>query len=148
MIARIQQFFHELMAAPTTSENGQSVQLAAAALLVELMLADQHIDEKERGKLLALLQQQFQLTASQAVDLLQLAERQVADANDDYQFTRLINDNYTETQKYQLIKALWQLAYADQQLDKYEESFIRKIADLIYVNHSDFIRAKLEARPQ
>jgi uncharacterized tellurite resistance protein B-like protein len=41
---------------------------------------------------------------------------------------------------------MWELAYADAELDKYEEYVIRKVADLIYVSHSEFIRAKTVAK--
>jgi uncharacterized tellurite resistance protein B-like protein len=37
---------------------------------------------------------------------------------------------------------MWELAFADGDLSKYEEYVIRKVADLIYVSHSEFIRAK------
>jgi uncharacterized tellurite resistance protein B-like protein len=40
------------------------------------------------------------------------------------------------------MKAMWEMAYADGNLDKYEDYIIRKVADLIYVPHSEFIRAK------
>ena len=47
--------------------------------------------------------------------------------------------------KVQLITSLWKVAYADGDLDKYEEHLIRRVADLLYVPHDAFIRAKLSA---
>ena len=43
---------------------------------------------------------------------------------------------------------MWQIAYADGELDKYEEYIIRRVSELIYVAHNDFIRAKQWAREQ
>ena len=63
-----------------------------------------------------------------------------------YEFTRVINDNYTPQQKLQLISAMWVVAYADGNLDKYEEHLIRRVAELTYVAHEDYIRAKLRAQ--
>jgi uncharacterized tellurite resistance protein B-like protein len=41
---------------------------------------------------------------------------------------------------------MWRVAFADRRLDKYEEAQIRKIADLLYVPHKDFIRTKLRVQ--
>jgi len=60
-----------------------------------------------------------------------------------YPLTRYINDNYNNIEKYQLVLALWDVALEDGRIDKYEDHLIRKIADLIYLPHSEFIRAKL-----
>ena len=72
--------------------------------------------------------------------------QEVKEANDFYQFTRLINDHYEYVDKCKLIQSLWKLAYADAVLDKYEEYTIRKIAELIYVSHGDFIQAKMAVK--
>jgi len=44
------------------------------------------------------------------------------------------------------VESLWEVAYADQHLDRYEDHLVRKVADLIHVRHSDFIRTKLEVK--
>ena len=63
-----------------------------------------------------------------------------------YEFTRVINDHYSAEQKLRLIDAMWSVAYADNDLDKYEEHLIRQVAELTYVPHSDYIQSKLSAR--
>ena len=60
-----------------------------------------------------------------------------------YEYTRLINDLCDYEDKLRLINNLWSIAFADQQLDKYEEYLIRKISDLLHVSHKDFIQQKL-----
>ena len=45
-------------------------------------------------------------------------------------------------EKVRVLEYLWQIAYADNVLDKYEEHAIRKVADLLYLSHADFITAK------
>ena len=44
------------------------------------------------------------------------------------------------------MESLWRVAYADGDLDKYEERLIRQVADLTHVSHKDFIRLKLAVR--
>ena len=48
--------------------------------------------------------------------------------------------------RYQLLVLLWKVAYADGRVDKYEEYYVRKISDLLYMDQAEFIRAKHEAR--
>jgi uncharacterized tellurite resistance protein B-like protein len=57
-----------------------------------------------------------------------------------------VNDHYSPGQKGELIAAMWQVAFADAELDKYEEHLIRRVAELIYVPHDEFIRSKVVAR--
>ena len=45
-----------------------------------------------------------------------------------------------------MIEDLWRIAYSDERIDKYEDYVIRKVADLIYVTHSDFIKSKLKVK--
>ncbi len=129
--------------APLSQEQKQ---LAFAALLVEVALADQDFSLTEREKLAETLGERFSLS-HQAIELLiENAQRQSSDAVSLHQFTQLINDSCSAQEKFDLIIAMWETAYADGQLDKYEDYTIRKVADLIYVSHADFIRAKSQVK--
>ena len=79
-------------------------------------------------------------------ELLELAEEERSESTDYYQFTSLINNNYTPEQKVRLVELLWRIAYANETLHKYEEYLVRKIADLLHIPHSAFITAKFNAR--
>ena len=142
MLNTLQKFFQRSLV-PQSEHQPANIGLAAAALLVELIFTDEKALKEEKEKLFDILQDEFGVESQDIDELVALAEQEVHEANDLYQFTRLINDNFSYEQKCTLVKALWQIAYADNELDKYEESTIRKIADLIYVDHSDFIKAKL-----
>lgn len=117
-------------------------QLAMAALLVEVAIADHHFDQTEFDHLLVLLEQKFSLPLEERIELAELAKSEAKDATSLHQFTQLVNRECTHDEKFALVIAMWELAFADGQLDKYEEYVIRKVADLIHVSHSDFIRAK------
>lgn len=119
--------------------------LAAAALLMETARADFTQDAKEQAAMQLVLVDTLEVTAQELEEVLRLAEARVDEATSLYQFTRLINDHYSGAQKAQLILAMWRVAYADGRIDKYEEHLIRKVAELIYVSHAEFIRCKLEA---
>jgi uncharacterized tellurite resistance protein B-like protein len=151
MLTAIKQFFSQNLAPrPDDSQEGQEhrARLAAAALLVELVRADDHFCAAERQSLLAALDRKFGLDAAEATQLITLAQTEAHQATDLYQFTSQINRGFTHAQKIRLIEELWRVAYADQMLNHHEEHLIRKVADLIHVPHPDFIAAKLRVRPE
>lgn len=121
--------------------------LAAAALLMETARADFTQDAQEQAAMQRVLVNTLKVTREELEQVLALAEERVDEATSLYQFTRLINDHYSPAKKIQLVEAMWQVAFADGRVDKYEEHLIRQVADLIYVSHGDFIRCKLAAQP-
>lgn len=122
------------------------LRVATAALLVEITRMDGEVTEPERVKVDAIVRQRFDLSPAQARELIRLAEQEAHEATDYYQFTSLINTRFTPEQKERMIEFLWQAAYADGALDRYEEHLVRKIADLIHVPHRVWIATKFRAR--
>jgi len=145
LIDQIKNFFATEITNPTGDKIHQQ-QLAAASLMVEVMVIDKQLCDDELTMIQQLLKQQFQLTDREIDQLVKLAHGEVSEATSLYQFTRQVNDHFDQTSKNELIKNLWQVAFADNVLDKHEEAIIRRIADLIHVSHSNFIRAKHEAK--
>ena len=78
--------------------------------------------------------------------LIGVGDLEADQAVDHFQFVRLVNEHYDYADKVELVELMWQLAYADEQLDALEEHRIRKLADLLFVRHSDFIRTKLRVQ--
>lgn len=147
MIEHIKKFFVTEITNPAGDKVHQQ-QLAAASLMVEVMIIDRQLGDDELTLIQQLLKQQFQLTNEEIDQLVKLAHQEVDESTSLYQFTRLVNDHFDQTSKDELIKNLWQVAFADNVLDKHEEAIIRRIADLIHVSHSSFIRAKHKAKKQ
>lgn len=146
MIERIKQFFEQSLTPEKTGNNAHELQLAAASLMFEMMRMDDQIQSVERQAVIDAVRRSFQLSEDEVGTLLQLAEEESLQATDYFQFTSLINAHYSAEQKVQLIECLWRVAYADQHLDIHEEHMVRKIAELIYVPHKDFIGAKLRVQ--
>jgi uncharacterized tellurite resistance protein B-like protein len=146
MVSRVKKFFEEYIKPPQEKPgevSGHSLQLATAALLIEMMRADAEVSEEERGLVMKTVMAIFHLTEDESHALLHLAEERIRKATGYYEFTALINKGFTYPQKVKVIEHLWEIAFADTSLDKHEEHMVRKIADLIYVEHKDFINAKL-----
>ena len=84
----------------------------------------------------------FQLSGLSAGYLIALAEQERDHAVSLYNFTNLINKTLGREERIKIIELLWKVAFADAVLDKYEEYFVRKIADLLHISHKDYIKAK------
>lgn len=123
-------------------DSAQLNQITAAALMIEIAIMDNNFDERELSVLGQELTSQFKISSDDINKLIGIAREKNNQATSLYEFTRQINDEFTAQQKFNLITGMWRIAYADGDLDKYEEYMIRKVADLIYVAHGDFIRAK------
>ncbi|MEJ2766051.1 TerB family tellurite resistance protein [Photobacterium sp. MCCC 1A19761] len=123
-----------------------SLQLAMAALLCEVSAADHIIDPKEQQAKVHLLSKLLDIHEEEATFLIDKASAQTLQSVSLYDFTNKLR-SLTAEQRYQLIQAMWQVAYADGVIDPLEEAVIRQVSELIYVSHSDFIRAKISAQP-
>ncbi len=144
MIRALKSLF-EVSPRESEEERRHRQQLAAAALLIETARADFTEDSSERAALARLLSNTLQLSADEVEELVAAASSRVDRATSLYEFTRVINDHYSAEQKLQLVADMWAVAYADGNLDKYEEHLIRQVAELTYVPHQDYIRTKLAA---
>jgi uncharacterized tellurite resistance protein B-like protein len=143
MIDQIKLFFEQHIALPATKNSSEGkIQIACAALLIEMMHIDNKLEAEEQRSVVCRLETLFELTPQQTEYLLELASQEREEATDYYQFTQLINREFSTEQKRELIESLWRVAYADGKLDAYEEFMVRKIADLLHLQHKDFIMTK------
>ncbi|RLW67627.1 MAG: hypothetical protein B6D70_01330 [gamma proteobacterium symbiont of Stewartia floridana] len=145
MLKSVLEYFnlHLLPQAESAALETQSqLRLAVAVLLVEIAESDFERAPEEKSAILHSIKHQFGLESEEAQTLMNLAEQEHRHSTDYFQFTTLINKNYSYEQKIQIIESLWQVAFADRQLHHYEEHVIRRLADLIHVSHGDFISAK------
>ena len=147
MLTSLKQFFEVNVIAKVDAEasSESTIEFAAAMLMLEISRADSSIDSDEREVIDKVLKTQFHLSEEQASELLALAEKEVDHNVSLHDFTRAINEEMSQADKIKIVEYLWQVAYADSVLDKYEEYFIRKIADLLYVSHKDYIKTKHRA---
>jgi len=147
MLSNLKEFFESHVVPTTANEDApeKTIEFAAAVLMFEISRADSSIDNEERKVIDRALVNHFHLSQLEADELLALAEREVDHSVSLYDFTRSLNEKLSAKDKVKIVGLLWQVAFADAVLDKYEEYFIRKIADLLYVSHRDYIRAKHRA---
>jgi len=148
MLSKIQEFYSSFLSPDDCpqEDSEHQLRLAATALMIEVMRVDDRRTDDEITTVLASVMEKFSIEQDEATTLMQLAADELHQSTDYHQFTSLINKGYGQQQKQLIIEYLWQVAYADNELDIYEEHVVRKISDLLYVTHKDFIRLKEKVR--
>ena len=152
----LKQFIEQLSAAIAPAQPGDrgnedrdlALRKATAVLMVDVAIADREFDARELERILELVGLHFDLDGEDARSLVSTAETMAKDMVSLYEFTQLLHQNLNEPEKVKLIDMLWQVAYADGDLDKHEDSLVLKIGDLLHVNRARVMRSKDDARRQ
>jgi uncharacterized tellurite resistance protein B-like protein len=146
MLNAIRDFFDRHIGAAPATNAGHTIELATAALLVEVARIDQNTSVAEKTAVLRAVREKFELTPEEAERLIALAEEEMKQASDYFQFTSLINRHFTQEQKQRVIELMWRVAYSDASLSAHENHLMRKVADLLHISHGDYIAAKMRAQ--
>jgi uncharacterized tellurite resistance protein B-like protein len=148
MLRILRDLFDTASSAPAApgSHDRNSLEFAAAALLVEVARIDGAMSPAERTAVLHAIHEKFGLSVEAAHALLQAAEEEMQHAGGYYPFTSLINRQFTQPQKERLIELMWRAAYADDDLSAHELHLMRKLAGLLHIADDAYIAAKLRAK--
>jgi uncharacterized tellurite resistance protein B-like protein len=148
MLRKLAAFFDNAFAdrADDPAAREQALRVATALLLIEVSKADFADDVAEDETMLASLKQFFALGDAAAALLLEEARSASDQAVELQQFTRRLHAQLSGAEKERVVEMLWQVALADRRLDKHEDHLVRRIAELLYVPHSDLIRIRNRVR--
>ncbi|WP_417514378.1 TerB family tellurite resistance protein [Marinobacter sp.] len=138
----------KLFSAPQTEHpklDAHQLAVAATALMVQLSRVDHNEDERELQAIVECAIKAHQVTREEAEEILSDALAHADDATSLYEFTGQINENLDQEGKQSLLENIWHVALADDRVDKYEEHLIRRMADLLHLNHREFIQARHKA---
>lgn len=127
----------------TQRDPEQAKRIAAAVLLLEMAHADHRHDDQEYAEIRRQLKTHFALDEQEAEELMAEAQPRARESVSLYRFLKTLNDGLAPTEKRHVLEMLWRVAYADRHLDAHEEALLRELADLLYLPHNEFIRAKL-----
>ena len=150
----IRQLFDQVVEAISASDVGgaaesdrdEALRMATAVLMIDVARADHVFDETEFDRVLRLIESHFELAPDDAAELFNAASEQADDLVSAHEFTKVLHEHLDENEKATIISLLWQIAYADGELDKYEDSLVLKISDLLYVSRGRVMRLKDDAR--
>ena len=118
------------------------IQLATCVLLLEIAYSDDDFSDDERDRIVEILREDFQLSDDYAAELIELAHQEREKSVDMWQFTNVIDNNYSPEEKERVVETLWKVVYADERLDHYEDHLIHRLAKLLNLDHKQLIDAK------
>ncbi|RKY94263.1 MAG: hypothetical protein DRQ01_02775 [Ignavibacteriae bacterium] len=121
----------------------KKLQVATAALFIEMAKADGNFSDEERERVIHIMQNTFNLDEDCVHELIELSEKKLEESISVYEFTSIVNNHFSRDEKLELLEDLWKIVYVDDKLDKYEDRLVKVIGGLINVDHKDIINAKL-----
>lgn len=114
-----------------------------ALLLVEIARSDHEVAPEELATIRAALAQSSSLETAEIEEIVAESKAEADAATSMYGYVARLNEALDRRGKIRLVEQMWQVALADGDIDRYEEYTIRKLSDLLYLDHSDFMQAKL-----
>jgi Uncharacterized protein conserved in bacteria len=122
----------------------KKIQIATCALFLEIANSDEHFSEEERSTIIEILNNEFSLSEDEVHALIEKSEHTLDESIDLWQFTNLINQNFSDEDKIKILENLWRIIYADEKLDAHEDYLAHKIANLLRLPHKTLIETKLK----
>jgi uncharacterized tellurite resistance protein B-like protein len=122
------------------------VRIATCALLLEMSQIDGEFSEAEKKSILSIIEKEYGVDNEHIDAIIETAEEELKGSLDLWQFTNLINQNYTQEEKIKIIEMVWRIAYTDGRLDKHEDFLVHKLANLLRLTHRQLIDAKVTVR--
>jgi uncharacterized tellurite resistance protein B-like protein len=130
--------------APLQPAAEEDLTIATCALFLEIASIDNEFSETERASILELIRTEYGLSEQQSEEVARRAAAELEGSIDLWQFTNILNENYSEAERIRVVELLWKVVYADGKLDKHEDYLIHKLAGLLRLTHKQLIAAKLK----
>jgi len=149
MIDLVKQFFSKRNHDNSSNQQRQrprDIRIATCALLLEMSNIDGEFSALERESIISILKRNFDLSDEHATTLLEASNVELKGSIDIWQFTNLINQNYSIEEKIRVAEMVWDVVYADGKLDKHEDYLVHKLATLLRLTHKQLIEAKLKVK--
>ena len=148
MIAKLKQLLRDALGEDETEAGGHDLRLATAALLLEMARADRDETPEERQAAEAMLARHFSIEREAAEALLARADESLHHAVSLYEFTRVLNDTLSSSERRAVVQMVAEVAATDGRFDKHEQHLLSKLADLLYLRRAEYahIRAAVLQR--
>lgn len=120
------------------------INLATCALFLEIANIDGKFSTEEKERIVNIFKTKYDLSEEEVNELIKTSESELEKSIDLWQFTNLINQNYSLESKLKVIDTVWEVAYSDGILEQHEDYLVHKIAELLRLSHKQLIDAKLK----
>jgi len=135
----------EPAAPPTPDIDFSKKAISAAALLVESSRLDTNFDEAEKRTIERLVQEKFGLSREDASKLLDYAAKRQGEVYSDWVFTETVRKEFSLNEREDIVGMLWEVAYADGTLHRFEAHMIHRVADELGVGKKALEKQRLSA---
>ncbi|MDX1802285.1 MAG: TerB family tellurite resistance protein, partial [Marinobacter sp.] len=125
--------------------DSRKLAIAATALMVQLSRVDRNEDERELQTIVDCAVEAHEVSREDAQAILDDARNRADDATSLYEFTGQLNELLDQAGKRRILESIWRVAFADGRIDKYEEHMIRRMADLLHLNHREYMESRYRA---
>ena len=150
MLKKLEQFIHDNFAPAHEGNNvdqlDEKLKIATTALFLEMAYIDFNLASEEEDQISDILVELFGLNPDQVRDLIEISRLQRDRKTDIWTFAGLIKTNFSREQKINILEKLWMIIFADGKVDKFEDHLIHKISDLLGLDHSEMIAAKIKIK--
>tara|TARA_B100000035_G_C21007144_1_gene557834 strand:- start:412 stop:843 length:432 start_codon:yes stop_codon:yes gene_type:complete len=135
-------FFKKEKKDTSSKETNFEIELTAAVLAYEIARSDGLITQEELSVLMIEIEKIAKKVGKNKEEILKIIEMYSNNSVSFYEFVEDINKNYSKDDKLNLLGFMWQIAYADNNLEVDEERLIRRLADLINVKDIEVLKLK------
>ncbi len=120
--------------------------LAAIRLLLDVAVADEKLEEEELNIIRDIVVDFFDLDEQTALQYMAKARNELAAQTDLFEDGELLNNHFDYADKIDFIRCVLEVGFADHELHYMENYTIKKIANILNIEHRDLIEAKIEVR--
>ena len=129
-------------------EKPKNLKLIALCLAFEVANADNDIDVRERDLILEKIKESLDLSVLTEKEIFSVIQEKSEKRVSFYDIINDINQNLDKKEKIDVLRMLWEIAYADKVLDVDEERIIRRSAEMLGIKPSIVLQTKEEFKNQ
>ena len=127
-------------------EKPKNLKLIALCLAYEVANADNDIDINEKNLILEKIKETIDVSVLTEKEIYKVIEEESEKRVSFYDIINDINVNLGKDEKIEILKMLWEIAYADKVLEVDEERIIRRSADMLGIKPSIVLQIKDQFR--
>lgn len=120
------------------------IQLSSTCLMMSVAMADEILEDGELNAINEILTDFFSITSEEATKLIEASKTKLEKSYDTYSIASTLVDNFSYSDRVDLICCIFEVAYADQDLHFMERHTIKQIASILQIDKLDLVRAKKE----
>ena len=129
------------------TENKYSSEIiSSTCLLLSIAKSDDNLEKSEIDSIKEIITDFFNITSNKIDEIINLSLKTLNESTDLYEFAKELNTSFNYQDKIDFICCTFEVAYSDGTLHYLEEFFIKKIANILNVEHKDLIKAKKELK--